>query len=176
MKLITRCVMLLAGLCIMSFGIALSIKATLGTTPISCVPTVLSMIFPYTVGTLTIIFNVLLILFQIILLRKITISQISQMLVCIIFGHMINYFLVLIYFLNPTDYITQWIVCIASCFVTYFGLLLEVKADLTMLPGDGAVQAIFKVADIDFSKIKPFFDIAFVTTGVALSLFYLGHF
>lgn len=54
-------------------------------------------------------------------------------------------------------------------------MLFEVKADITMLPGDCAVQAISQVSEIDFGKIKPFFDLAFVLIGVSFSLRYLGH-
>ena len=159
----------------MSLGISLSIKATLGTSPISCVPAVLCLAFPLTVGEFTILFNALLVLFQMVLLRKITISQIAQMLVCIVFGYMIDFTLSLINFLNPSDYISQWLFCILSCFVLAFGLLIEVKSDITMLPGDGAVVAIAEVLHRDFGQIKPFFDLTIVSMGVILALWFLGH-
>ena len=174
-KLVIRYIMLIVGVSIMSLGISLSIKATLGTSPISCVPTVLSLAFPLTVGEFTILFNVLLVLFQILLLRKITVSQIAQMLVCILFGYMTDFNLWLLGFLNPADYISQWILCIISCFVLAFGLTIEVKSDITMLPGDGAVVAIAEVSNKDFGQVKPFFDLTIVSIGVILALCFLGH-
>ena len=174
-KLIIRYIMLIVGVSIMSLGISISIKATLGTSPISCVPAVLCLAFPLTVGEFTILFNALLVIFQMILLRKITISQIAQMLVCIVFGYMIDFTLSLINFLNPSDYISQWLFCILSCFVLALGLTIEVKSDITMLPGDGAVVAIAEVLEKDFGKVKPFFDLTIVSMGVILSLYYLGH-
>lgn len=174
-KLIIRYVMLIVGVSIMSLGIALSLKSTLGTPPISCIPAVLAVAFPLTVGEFTIIFNALLVLFQIALLKKITLSQIAQMLVCILFGYMIDFNLLVFDFINPPDYLSQWILLIISCLVLAFGLVIEVKSDITMLPGDGAVVAIGEVLNKDWGKVKPFFDIAIVIMGIVLALIFIGH-
>lgn len=69
-EIIKRYIVLCVGLFIMSFGVGLSVKATLGTSPISSIPNVLNIITGLTVGTTTIIFNVLLVVLQIIILRK----------------------------------------------------------------------------------------------------------
>ena len=45
-------------------------KASLGTSPISSIPYVLSLNFPFTLGNFTIIFSLLLIALQILILRK----------------------------------------------------------------------------------------------------------
>lgn len=174
-KLVIRYIMLIVGVSIMSMGISLSIKATLGTSPISCVPYVLCLAFPLTVGEFTILFNILLVVFQIILLREINLSQMAQMLVCVLFGYMTDFNLWILSPLNPGDYISQWIVCILSCFVLALGLTIEVKANLTVLPGDGCVQSIAQVLDKDFGKVKPFFDVTIVAMGVVLSFWLLGH-
>ena len=58
---------LLIGLFIMAFGVSLSVRCDLGTTPISSIPYVLSFQYPLSLGTITIIFNVLLILIQILI-------------------------------------------------------------------------------------------------------------
>ena len=166
-KLIIRYILLILGVTIMSLGIALSLKSTLGTPPISCIPAVLAVAFPWTVGEFVI--------FQMVLLRKITLSQIAQMLVCILFGYMIDFNLSFIDFLNPTNYISQWILLIISCLVLAFGLVIEVKSDITMLPGDGAVVAIGEVLNKDWGKVKPFFDVTVVSIGVILALVFIGH-
>ena len=58
------------GLTIMAFGVAFSIKAALGTSPISSVPYVTSTISGLSVGTTTIIMNFMFVLIQIAILRK----------------------------------------------------------------------------------------------------------
>ena len=54
---ILRCFVLIVALFIMSLGIALSAKANLGVSPISCTPYVLSLALPLTMGTVTILMH-----------------------------------------------------------------------------------------------------------------------
>lgn len=54
----------------MAFGVAFSIRADLGTSPISSVPYVISLIAPVTVGTATIAMHAVFVLLQILLLRR----------------------------------------------------------------------------------------------------------
>lgn len=65
-----RLAFLCAGLVIMAFGVAFSIKAALGTSPISSVPYVTARISGLSVGTTTIIMNFLFVLIQIAILRR----------------------------------------------------------------------------------------------------------
>ena len=65
-----HCLILLAGLFIMAFGVAFSITADLGTSPISSVPYTISLISPLTVGTATIAMHCVFIALQILILRK----------------------------------------------------------------------------------------------------------
>ena len=54
---VLRCSVLIAALFIMSLGIALSTKADLGVSPISCTPYVLSLALPLSMGTITILMH-----------------------------------------------------------------------------------------------------------------------
>lgn len=65
-----RYLLLCAGLAIMAFGVAFSIKASLGTSPISSVPYVVSLFAPLTVGTATIVMHCVFIFLQILILRR----------------------------------------------------------------------------------------------------------
>ena len=65
-----RFIFLCLGLSIMAFGVAFSIKANLGISPISTVPYVTSLICGLSVGTTTIIMNFLFVVMQIVILRK----------------------------------------------------------------------------------------------------------
>lgn len=69
-KLLKRYLLLCAGLAVMAFGVAFSIKASLGTSPISSFPYVVSVITPLTVGNATILMHCFFILLQIAILRK----------------------------------------------------------------------------------------------------------
>lgn len=63
-----RWICLLIGLSIMAFGVAFSIKASLGTSPISSFPYVTSWVSGLSTGTTTIIINIFFVVLQILIL------------------------------------------------------------------------------------------------------------
>ena len=64
---VKRYLIFLVGLFVNSLGVSLITKGNLGTSPISSIPYVLSLNFPFSLGTLTIVISKLLIFLQIIL-------------------------------------------------------------------------------------------------------------
>ena len=56
MEKLKRYIIFIIGLYINSFGVSLITKATLGTSPISSIPYVLSLNFPFSLGQFTIFF------------------------------------------------------------------------------------------------------------------------
>lgn len=173
--LFKRSITLLIGLFIMAFGVSLSVKANLGISPISCVPYVYSLNFPLTMGVTTIIFNVMLIIGQIILLRKnYELSQLLQIPLVIAFGFFIDYTLSLLSGLNASNYFMQMLLCLLSCIIIAFGVFLEVKAKLTYMAGEGLALAIAKTFKKDFGKSKVGVDSSLVAIGV-ISSFMLLH-
>lgn len=173
---IIRYSMLSIGLFIMTLGVSLSIKANLGTTPISCIPYVLSLGLPLTVGEFTIIFNLILVLLQIIILRKdFQKWQLLQIFVCILFGYFTDLSLWLLSGINASNYFISWILTILSCFILAFGILIEVKAGVIYMAGEGIVLAISKVIGMEFAKVKPFFDLSMVILGIIFSYLLIGH-
>ncbi len=86
-----RLLFLCLGLIIMAFGVAFSIKAALGTSPISSVPYVTSKISGLSVGTTTIIMNFIFVLIQIAILNKdYDCFQLLQLPAAVLFGTMID--------------------------------------------------------------------------------------
>ena len=176
-KILKNYALLIFGLFIMSFGVALSVKSELGTTPISCIPNVLKYAIPLSLGTITIIFNVLLIVIQVIILKnEFQRKQWMQLVVTIIFGYFIDFALYVLTPLEPTDYISQWILCIISCFIIALGVYIEVKSNAIVLPGEGVSLAVRHVSHIEFGKIKTAFDSSNFIIGGLLSLLLYGGF
>lgn len=174
-KLLQRCIVLVIALFIMAIGVALSIKANLGTSPVSCVPYVYSLGFPMTVGLLSIIVNVAMILLQIVLLRKeYQLIQLVQLPVALIFGFFIDFAMFLLSGLQTSNYIYQWILCLLSCVIIAFSVFLEVKANVTYLAGEGLSIAISKTFHKEFGKVKVSVDATLVIIGV-VSSFILLH-
>lgn len=69
-EIVKRAFVLIFGLVVMAFGVAFSINAELGTSPVSSIPYVTSLISGLTVGTTTIIVNTVIVLLQIVVLRR----------------------------------------------------------------------------------------------------------
>ncbi len=67
---IKRYIIFFIGVFINSLGVSVITKADLGTSPISSVPYVLSLNFPFTLGEFTIAVNMIMVILQLVILRR----------------------------------------------------------------------------------------------------------
>ena len=172
---IRRYVMLVIGLFILAFGVAVSTRANLGTSPISCVPFILSLKMPYTMGEITIAMHVVFIALQIVLLRKdYELIQLLQLAIAFVFGCFTDFTLWMASGIHADSYLMQWILCLISCVIAAIGVYIEVKADVVMLAGEGLMTAISRVFHIEFGKVKVGFDSTLVVIGTILSFCIFG--
>jgi len=159
------------GLFVMSFGVAFSIKANLGTSPISSVPYVISLIFPITVGKATIAMHCVFILLQILILRsKYQFIQLIQLPVAFAFGFMTDFAVWLLGGVTYSSYPVQWLLCIAGIVMVAVGVSMEVAANVVTLAGEGLVLAVCKVVPVKFGSMKMCFDGILVATAVLIGL------
>lgn len=173
-NLLLRIITFSAGLFVMALGVALSVKADLGVSPVSCIPYVYCFKFPLTLGTLTIIFSLILILLQVMILRSnYRLVQLLQLPVVLTFGIFIDLTLYLLADLEVPNYLWQLLCCLISCAVLAFGVFLEVKAKLTYLPGEGLAMAIADTYNKEFGKVKVWVDSAMVLIGLLSAFVFL---
>lgn len=174
--IIRRYLLLLVGLAIMAFGVAFSIKASLGTSPISSVPYVVSLFAPLTVGTATIIMHCVFILLQILILRKkYHPIQLMQLPVAFFFGYLTDFGVWAVQGITCDHYLQQWLVCLIGIFLVAVGVSLEVKAGVVVLAGEGVVLAICKVIPVKFGYMKVGFDVTLVAIACVLSFVFTGR-
>lgn len=175
--IVKRYLLLLAGLSIMAFGVAFSIKASLGTSPISSVPYVVSLFAPLTVGTATIVMHCVFILLQILILRRnYHPIQLMQLPVAVFFGYLTDFGVWAVRGIHCSTYWQQWIVCLIGILLVAAGVSLEVKAGVVVLAGEGVVLAICKVLPkIKFGYMKVGFDVTLVVIACILSFTFTGH-
>ena len=154
-ELAKRYLIFLIGLYIMSYGISFITRASLGTSPISSIPYVLSLGFSPTLGQFTIAFNLLLITLQILLLgkrfKRINLLQIP---LTVLFGYFIDWSMFLLSWMDPTSYLMKLLYLCIGCLILGFGVYLEVTADVIMLPGEAVVKAITIRFHTDFGITK----------------------
>lgn len=171
-----RCLILCAGLFVMSLGVAFSIKANLGTSPISSVPYVVSMIWPLTVGTATIMMHCVFILLQIAILRKrYQPIQLMQLPIAVFFGFMTDFSVWLLGGIVCPSYPIQWIFCLIGIILVALGVSMEVTANVITVAGEGLVLAICKVFPVKFGNMKICFDITLVVLAVLIGLIFKGE-
>lgn len=170
-ELAKRYVIFLMGLYINSLGISFITKASLGTSPISSVPYVLSLGFSPTLGQFTIAFNLLLVFMQILILgRRFKKSSLLQIPVTIVFGYFIDWSMALLFWVKPELYLMRLLYMAAGCVILGFGVYLEVAADVVMLPGESFVKAVTLRFHTDFGLTKVCFDASMAGSAVVISL------
>lgn len=166
-----RYLIFLIGLFVNSLGIALITRANLGTSPISSIPYVLSLLYPPTLGVFTIWMSVVLILLQLLLLRRnFKLEHALQLPFLFLFGYFIDLNMMLLNAVNPQFYPIQIMSLLAGCVVLGFGVYLEVLADVAMLPGESFVRAVSATFKKDFGATKVTFDVSVTAIAVVLSL------
>lgn len=165
---ICRYAWFILGIVINGFGVAAITKAALGTSPISSVPYVLSLRFPFSLGQFTFIFNMFLILGQWLLLKKdFKPFQFLQIGVTFIFSACIDLSMALLSFLQPDGIFACLVSLLVGCAILAFGI-----PDVLMVPGEGLVSAITRVTGKRFGSVKVIFDTTLMACALILSLLF----
>ena len=176
MEKLKRYLIFLVGLFVNSLGVSLITKANLGTSPISSIPYVLSLNFPFTLGNFTIFFSIFLIVLQLIILRKnFKLEHILQIPVSIIFGYFIDLTMILFSWVNPEAYIMKIVYLLIGCLILGVGVYMEVLADVAMLPGESFVRAIVLTWKTNFGTTKICFDVSMSVIAAVLSFVFAGR-
>lgn len=171
LQLAKRYLLLCAGLAVMAFGVAFSIKASLGTSPISSFPYVISVITPLTVGNATIFMHCFLIFLQILILRKdYQPIQLLQLPVAILFGYLTDFGVWAVQGISCSTYWQQWLACILGILLVAAGVSCEVKANVVVLAGEGVVLAVCRKLPVKFGYMKVAFDVTLVAAACLVSL------
>lgn len=159
-----RLPMYFIGFFIMTIGIALSVKSNLGVSPVSSIPYTITCVWGLEMGKATILFHIVLVLIQILLLRKnFKPVQLLQVPVGIVFGYFTTFCNYLVsHFPTPDNLIIRILMALASAAFIAFGIFLYLPANLVPLAGEGCMQAVSTVTHVEFSKVKICFDCSMV--------------
>ncbi len=170
MEKLKRYIIFLIGLFINSLGVSLITKADLGTSPISSIPYVLSLNFPFTLGQFTIIFSLLLIGIQLAILRRnFKFEHLLQIPISVLFGYFIDLTMALLFFVKPQTYAASLLYLLVGCIILGFGVYTEVLADVAMLPGESFVRAVSSTWKTEFGSTKVAFDVSLTVIAVLIS-------
>lgn len=159
----------------MGFGISLVTQAHLGTTPITSAPYVLSLSLPISFGILTMLFNLLFVLIEVILMGKdFPKIQYLQILVGPILGVSIDFWSYFILLIPQPNYFIQLSMVIIGCVVIAYSIVLQLRAQVVNNPAEGMVKAIAIKISKSFGSVKIYFDVGLVLLAVIISFVAFG--
>ncbi|MBQ8765444.1 MAG: YitT family protein [Clostridia bacterium] len=169
---IKRYILFIISLFFAALGVAFTKRGELGVSPISSVANVLSIKFTaVSMGNWLIIWNCVLIVGQILILRKnFKPIQLLQVPLSFLFGYFTDFGMWLVSFIPVNIYIMRLVMVILGVIILGFGISLSVIANVIMNAGEAFVKAIADTTKKDFGNVKIIFDISCVTFSVILSL------
>lgn len=173
-ELIKRYLLFIACLFFMGLGVALTKHGELGVSPISSVANVVSLKFTFfSFGTWLTISNCVLLVGQILLLRKrFKPIQLLQIPLSFLFGSFTDFGVWLVQGIPNDIYVVQLLSVLGGIVVLGFGITLGVIADVILNSGEAFVKALADVTKTDFGNMKIAFDITWVLLSILLSLLF----
>lgn len=163
------------GIIVQSAGIALVVKSMLGTSPISSLPYVLSLAYPFTLGQTTFAVNMVFLVGQIVLLRRrFNVVQLIQIPVTLVFAMFIDASMAVFSSVVPEWYPSKMAVLLIGASFVSLGVSLQVIAHVLMLAGEAIVLAISQVFHFEFGWVKTAFDCSLVASAAIFSYTELG--
>ncbi len=166
-----RLIAFFIGLVLAGFGVALSTRPGLGTSPIASLPYVVTFILPCTLGMTTVVLNMLFLLMQFAILRsRFQWRQLAQLPTLLAFGFFIDLGMWLSSFYIPEHYLLRLAEELLGCTLLATGIAFQLLADISYIPGDGFVRTIATEYRIPFGIAKVGVDSSIVIAAVLLSL------
>ncbi len=177
MDVIRRYILFIISLFFSALGVAITKKGELGVSPISSVANVMSIQFDaLSLGNWLILWNCVLILGQILLLRKkFQWMQLLQVPLSFLFGWFTDFGVWLLSFFEPQQYWQRLGLVLAGTIVLAFGISLSVIANVIMNSGEAFVKAISDTTHREFGNVKILFDVSCVVLAVALSFLFFHN-
>lgn len=174
-------ILLTISLFIMTFGVALSVRSSLGSSVISTIPFVMSLAGEahkapqLTIGEYTYIMNFILVGLQILILRRrFQAVQLFQLILGFLFGFLLDINMWITSAIACDTIASQVIVQLLGCVVLAIGISLEIRCGSVTMPGEGITVAVHKAFDIPFAKAKIMVDISLVIIAVTIGYLYFG--
>ncbi len=171
-----RYILLIISLFFSGLGVAVTKHGELGVSPISSVANVLSCKFTaISLGNWLIIWNCVLIVGQVIILRKsFKLIQLLQIPISFLFGYFTDFGSWLASFIPAESYAMRLVMVVLGVIILGFGVSLSVIANVVMNSGEAFVKAISDTIHKNFGNVKICFDISCVVAAILLSFLFFG--
>lgn len=171
-----RYILFIVSLFFSALGVAFTKRGELGVSPISSVANVMNCRFDaLSLGTWLIIWNCILIVGQIIILRKkFQPIQLLQVPLSFLFGWFTDLGMAIVSHIPAEVYVMRLVMVIIGIVILAFGIALSVIANVIMNSGEAFVKAISDTIHKEFGNVKIAFDISCVAAALMLSLIFFN--
>ena len=176
-KQISHYGLFLIGLFIAALGVAFSTKAGLGTSPVSSVPYAVSIVnHALTFGWWLNLMSLIQICVQVLLLRRKCkpVEIIIQTILAFAYGYMTDFCCKLLSWVRPASYLEQFAWMLVGCVVVAFGIWVQYKGGVAMLPGEAMNRAIGVTIGKRYEDVKIFFDVLYIILAAIICLVFIG--
>ncbi len=175
---VQRIIKYVLGLFIVTLGIGFAVNSNFGVSPVSAIPYTMTKITGLEMGLGTMIFQSLLVVIQILILRKnFELKNLLQVGVSIVFGWMTTFSNYVVGLLPFTDILGIRIAMILiSSVLIAIGIALYVPSNIVPMPSEGLIKTVADVTKKNFSDIKVIFDCTVVAISATLCLIFIKSF
>lgn len=173
-EIVKRYILFIIGLFFAAIGVAFTKHGELGVSPISSVANVLSCKFSFfSLGTWLIIWNCVLIVGQIVVLRnKFKLTQLLQIPLSFLFGWFTDFGMWTVSNISVPTYFASVAMVLIGTVILGFGISLSITANVILNSGEAFVKAISDTTGKEFGNIKIAFDMTNVILAVLLSIIF----
>ena len=98
-----------------------------------------------------------------------------QTILAFVYGYLTNLSCWLIRDIPVNSYLEQLLYLTISCFVLAFGIWMQFRGKVAMLPGEAMNRAISEVTGKRYENIKIFFDIFYIAASAVVCLVFMGE-
>lgn len=157
------------GIQLLAIGIICNTRTQLGVAAFSSVFYALSVIFRISLGQASMILYIILILLQIILLKKVTRIILLELPFSVVFSVVTDFYDYCLGFYNLSP-MQKFLLLCAALLANSLGVYLTVQCGIAVSPVEGMVSTISDVFHMDFSKVKNGFDLSMILITIIMCL------
>lgn len=168
-KNVNRWIIYILSINILALGIILNTRTDLGVAAFTSLFYAFSKVNNISLGTASIILYLILIIVQICLVRKLTITIFLEIPFSLIFGYIIDFYDSLIK-IRCSNLLSAYLLLLIAIIFVSLGVYFSVSCNLIATPVESTVKTISQVYNLKFSLVKNVFDITMIIMTLLLCL------
>ncbi|MFI5801564.1 YitT family protein [Streptomyces sp. NPDC051561] len=175
-SLVRRWITYAVGIYLLTLGVSLAIKASIGISPQSSLTRTMTLVFPsMSQGTFNFVLELIMLLLTYLVMPKaFRLKNFLSLVPAFALATFLDLNLKLTHWIVVDAYAAKFLLLVFADATLAFGLFLMIRANLVLMPIDMFVHTIFKRTGWKWGNIKTAFDCTLLVTSAAVGLVSLG--